>query len=361
MPPRFAVRDIAFFERPVRLPGRSASAPWSSTRRRSCSCGSRSRSKARAALIGASAELLVPKWFDKRPHLSPDETVDELRRSLVIARELYLAHSGFETAFGLHAACIGAQVEACAREDIPPLAAAYGPAEIDKAILDALLRAVGVNFFDGMAGNIAGIDARLSPDLGDEDIAQFLAESPAAGTCRDPAYRRPRRQDRRRGRCRRRKGKCRRALFQAQAQRRSRARCGATDPDRKRARLRCRTTTASRWMPTSNMPISPRSARWSIGSTATRADADRDEAALYRAADAARHHPAIAAGRAGRAAISSSTRPTIPTTRFRRRGSSAIAASPRNPARASTSRSSTRRAPPNGARAAKNSSSLART
>ncbi len=49
--------------------------------------------------------------------------------------------------------------------DIPPLAAAFGPAEIDKAILDALLRCAGTNFFDGMAGNIAGIDARLSPDL----------------------------------------------------------------------------------------------------------------------------------------------------------------------------------------------------
>ena len=59
--------------------------------------------------------------------------------------------SGFETAFGLHAARIAAQVEACAKEDIPPLAAAFGPAEIDKAILDALLRGVGVNFFDGMA------------------------------------------------------------------------------------------------------------------------------------------------------------------------------------------------------------------
>jgi hypothetical protein len=118
--------------------------------------------------------LLVPKWFDKRPELSPEETVAELRRSLLIARELYLGRSGFETAFGLHASCIAAQVEACAGEDIPPLAAAYGPAEIDKAVLDALLRCVGVNFFDGMAQNIAGIDARLSPDLRDDDIAQFL-------------------------------------------------------------------------------------------------------------------------------------------------------------------------------------------
>jgi hypothetical protein len=124
--------------------------------------------------VGASAELLVPKWFDKRPHLSPEQTVAELRRSLMIARDLYLAGSDFETAFALHAGRIAAQVDACANEDIPPLAAAYGPAEIDKAILDALLRCVGVNVFDGMAGNIAGIDARLSPDLRDNDIARFL-------------------------------------------------------------------------------------------------------------------------------------------------------------------------------------------
>jgi hypothetical protein len=32
-----------------------------------------------------------------------------------------------------------------------------------------------LDFFDGMARNIAGIDARLSPDLGDEDITRFLA------------------------------------------------------------------------------------------------------------------------------------------------------------------------------------------
>ena len=126
--------------------------------------------------IGASAEFLVAKWFDKRPHLSPQETITELRRSLLIARELYLARSGFDTAFGLHAACIGAQIAACAKEDIPPLAAAYGPAEIDKAILDALLRATGVNFFDGMADNIAGVDARLSHDLGDEDVSRFLGQ-----------------------------------------------------------------------------------------------------------------------------------------------------------------------------------------
>jgi hypothetical protein len=175
MPYRLAVKDIALFERPVTFarPFRFGAVVINATPQAFVRVEIEVKGKGRA--IGAGAEFLVPKWFDKRPHLSPDETVTELRRSLMIACELYLAHSGFETAFGLHAACIGAQIEACAGEDIPPLAAAYGPAEIDKAILDALLRCAGVNFFDGMAGNIAGVDAHLSRDLGDEDIARFLA------------------------------------------------------------------------------------------------------------------------------------------------------------------------------------------
>jgi hypothetical protein len=175
MPLRLAMRDIAFFERPVRFvrPFRFGAVVINAASQ--VFVRAEIEVEGKGTFVGASAELLVPKWFDKRPQLSPEETVAELRRSLAIARELYLGHQEFETAFGLHARCLTAQVEACAKADIPPLAAAYGPAEIDKAVLDALLRSAGVNFFDGMAQNIAGIDARLSPDLRDDDIAQFLA------------------------------------------------------------------------------------------------------------------------------------------------------------------------------------------
>jgi len=172
---RLAVRDISFFERPVRFarPFRFGAVVINDARQ--VFVRAEIEVEGGGAFVGAGAELLVPKWFDKRPHLTPEETVAELRRSLGLARELYLGQSGLKTAFALHAACIAAQVEACAKEDIPPLAAAYGPAEIDKAILDALLRAAGTNFFDGMARNVAGLDARLSRDLSDDDIAQFLA------------------------------------------------------------------------------------------------------------------------------------------------------------------------------------------
>ena len=175
MPLRVAVRDISFFERPVPFtkPFRFGAVVINAAVQALVRVEIEVEGKGTS--VGASAELMAPKWFDKRPHLAPEQTVEELRRSLMIARDLYLSHSGFETAFGLHARCLPAQVEECANEDIPPLAAAYGSAEIDKAILDALLRCVGMNFFDGMAANIANIDATLTPDLRDEDISTFLA------------------------------------------------------------------------------------------------------------------------------------------------------------------------------------------
>ncbi|MGV7214471.1 hypothetical protein [Bradyrhizobium sp. UFLA05-112] len=180
MSPRLKLRDIAFFERPVRFtrPFRFGAVTISATPQIFVRAEIEVEGKGtgRGTAVGASAELLVPKWFDKRPELSPEQTVDELRRSLEIARELYLAQSGFHTAFGLHAVCTGAHVAACAKRDIPALTAAYGPAEIDKAVLDALLRAAGTSFFDGMTENIAGVDARLAPDLVRADIAKFLGE-----------------------------------------------------------------------------------------------------------------------------------------------------------------------------------------
>jgi len=175
MAPRLILRDIALFERPVRF-----AHPF---RFGAVTIHAATQAFVRVEIelegggisIGGSAELMAPKWFDKRPQLSSEQTVDELRRSLVIARDLYLTGDGFETAFGLHAGRIASQVAACGKEDIPPLAAAFGPAEIDKAVLDALLRAQNTDFFSGMAANVAGIDARLAPDLDEAGIAAFLA------------------------------------------------------------------------------------------------------------------------------------------------------------------------------------------
>ena len=173
--PRFAIRSIEIAEREVRFthPFRFGAvtlhgAPQAFVHVEiALEDGRRSR--------GAAAELMVPKWFNKDPSLTPDETVEQLRTALALARKAYLARGTADTAFGHHAQAYAPLVAACAREGIPPLAAAYGPAEIDKAVLDALLRALGLDLFAGLSRNFAGLDARLTPDLDAAAISGFLS------------------------------------------------------------------------------------------------------------------------------------------------------------------------------------------
>src|SRR5262245_4277775 len=92
MAPRLAIRDIAFFERPVTFarPFRFGAITISATPQAFVLVEIEVEGKGRA--VGASAEFLVPKWFDKRPRLTPAQTVEALRCSLLIARELYLSN-----------------------------------------------------------------------------------------------------------------------------------------------------------------------------------------------------------------------------------------------------------------------------
>jgi len=124
---------------------------------------------------GASAELMVPKWFDKRPELSSAQNVDALRTSLAIARSAYLAQREPRSAFGHFAAHVAECRSEGERHDLPALAAAFGAAEIDKALLDALCNALGISFFTALRGNAIGFaPASVAPDLDGIDAAAFV-------------------------------------------------------------------------------------------------------------------------------------------------------------------------------------------
>jgi L-alanine-DL-glutamate epimerase-like enolase superfamily enzyme len=92
--------------------------------------------------VGAAAELLAPKWFDKNPELSNEDNYGQLRGSLRAARAKYLAH-GAATAWEHSSPSVG-------------LVENYGPALIDRAVLDALCRAMGVSFYDAIRKNLIG-------------------------------------------------------------------------------------------------------------------------------------------------------------------------------------------------------------
>lgn len=123
---------------------------------------------------GAAAELLAPKWFDKNLALSNDDNFDQLRRSLHLARGLYLADGQARDAFGHFAQHYQPQIDAAAAEGLNPLIACFGPALLDRALLDAVCRTQGLSFYDAVRRNLPGIDARLTPDLAGFDFAAFL-------------------------------------------------------------------------------------------------------------------------------------------------------------------------------------------
>src|SRR4030095_8873030 len=85
---------------------------------------------------GASAEMLAPKWFDKNLALSNEDNFDQLRAALAIARDRYLADGTARTAYGHFEAHYKAQIAEGGRCDLNPLVACFGPALIDRAILD---------------------------------------------------------------------------------------------------------------------------------------------------------------------------------------------------------------------------------
>ena len=127
----------------------------------------------RSVSSGASAEMMMPKWFDKNPAKTPAETINDLRASLRHAARLY-GHGGRETAFGLHAMAYREQMAWAERHRLPALVGAYGPALIDKAVLDALLKALGAGLVEGLRANASGLDTRLTPDLDEATLSAFL-------------------------------------------------------------------------------------------------------------------------------------------------------------------------------------------
>lgn len=141
---RFSVESVDFFERDVhlRMPFRFGvvtltAAPQAFVR-------ARIRLENGVESEGAAAEMLVPKWFDKDPALSNGQNFDQLRDSLRTARDAYLC-GGADTAWGHFRAHYR-----------PGLVAGFGPAQLDRALLDALCRALGASFYDAVRRNAIG-------------------------------------------------------------------------------------------------------------------------------------------------------------------------------------------------------------
>jgi hypothetical protein len=124
---------------------------------------------------GVAAEALAAKWFEKSPEFTDDQNLDQLRQSLDLAIEHYQAQDA-DTPFGLFAGTYQEQQRKGATLRLNPLVASYGPALLDRAILDALGKVTGNSFAQMIVGNLPGIrTTELTPDIEQIPLARFLA------------------------------------------------------------------------------------------------------------------------------------------------------------------------------------------
>jgi hypothetical protein len=152
---KFSVREISFFERDVRLRLPFRFGVVTLTEAPQAFVHARIHLENGKESEGAAAELLAPKWFDKNPLLSNKDNFEQLRTSMRNARKQYL-DPGVNSAFGHSRPVVG-------------LVENFGPALIDRALLDALCRALGISFYEAIRRNVPGI---AFPDL---DMARFLS------------------------------------------------------------------------------------------------------------------------------------------------------------------------------------------
>ncbi|MBY5398813.1 mandelate racemase [Rhizobium leguminosarum] len=166
--PRIRVIEIDAFERDIslRLPFRFGAA----TLEKAPQAFLRVRvedEEGRTAL-GAAAEMMVPKWFDKNPAFTPAQNVDQLRTSIGTAAAASLEPSAPATLF---AAAQRNETETVRRLPGNPLAACFGPSLIARAVLDAYCRLAGISFFEAVRRNLVGIGGPMLPDDIDVDAA----------------------------------------------------------------------------------------------------------------------------------------------------------------------------------------------
>ncbi|MDP3354503.1 MAG: hypothetical protein Q8M51_01385 [Polaromonas sp.] len=149
------IRAISLFERPVtlRLPFRFGAATVTRCPqafvRVELDIGGRT-------FEGGSAELMVPKWFDKSPDLTHEQNFEQLREALRTARDAYAGAEGGQNPHVLSQSAGAAAITTAVARGLPRLAAQFGPALLDKAIADAALRCAGLSWVDGLRAGVLG-------------------------------------------------------------------------------------------------------------------------------------------------------------------------------------------------------------
>lgn len=127
---------------------------------------------------GIAADGLPPKWFTKDPKRPIDEETEEMRR--VIASALRLA-AGLraDSPFDAWRQLAEAQSAWGEKEELPPLLTQFGTSLVERALIEAVCRAVGRPFHQLLRANTFGIrPGDIYFELAGRHPAEFLPEQP---------------------------------------------------------------------------------------------------------------------------------------------------------------------------------------
>lgn len=127
------------------------------------------------AAQGWAAELMVPRWFDKRGGLSQADNVQHLKQALEAAADAYQSGPPL-AAFALFARHYEALMANGTLLGMTALSTAFGQAVLDRAVLDALCRAMQIPVYTAFQRNLVGMaDTSLVDDLQGWDWNGWLA------------------------------------------------------------------------------------------------------------------------------------------------------------------------------------------
>lgn len=178
--PELAIKDISMSERAVklRLPFQFGSTEVHKTAEKYCKVTVEIGSQ---RVNGFSAQLMVPRWFDKRPGLTNDDTIDALRETCAAAVNV-ATRGGMAGSVASLATEIRAAAPDLMVDDMPRLAAGFGPALVEMALIDALCRHAGLPFWKAAREDLFGLGAHLPSDLSPDDFAAARATIAAPDT-----------------------------------------------------------------------------------------------------------------------------------------------------------------------------------
>ena len=129
---------------------------------------------------GVAADILPPKWFDKDPHKSYEDNVDDL---LCAARAAYAAYAtaarSAKPFFEIWREGYAETLAAGDARGLNRLTSAHGSTLMERALIDAVGRGVGASYFAMLKDNLLGLDlGAIHAELKGVEPAAVLGQAP---------------------------------------------------------------------------------------------------------------------------------------------------------------------------------------